>query len=96
MTGFGSVAGRGVQARSDGRTLHVGGPRLLESLKLNCRLRLAEFERAASAKGQSVVHLVVDQRPVASLALADVIRPESHEAVKRLHAKGAGGGHAHR
>ena len=35
-----------------------------------------------------MVHLVVDQRPVASLALADVIRPESHEAVKRLHAMG--------
>jgi Cu2+-exporting ATPase len=70
----------------------VGGPRLLESLKLALPERLAQFERAASAKGQSVVHLVVRQegsdQPVASLALADVIRPESHEAVKRLHAMG--------
>ena len=35
-----------------------------------------------------MVHLVVDDQPVASLALADVIRPESREAVERLHAMG--------
>jgi len=33
-----------------------------------------------------VVHLVQDGKPLASLALADVIRSESHEAVRRLHA----------
>jgi Cu2+-exporting ATPase len=49
---------------------------------------LAQFERAASGKGQSVVHLLVDGRPVASLALADVIRPESREAVRKLQAMG--------
>ena len=35
-----------------------------------------------------MVHLVVDDQPVASLALADVIRPESRQAVDRLHALG--------
>jgi len=32
------------------------------------------------------VHLLVDNQPVASLALADVIRPESREAVRELQA----------
>ncbi|HSN93884.1 MAG TPA: HAD-IC family P-type ATPase, partial [Anaerolineaceae bacterium] len=45
-------------------------------------------ERDASQKGQSVVHLVVDGAPVASLALADVVRPESREAIRRLHEMG--------
>jgi Cu2+-exporting ATPase len=49
---------------------------------------LKGFEQAASARGQSVVHLVLEDRPVASFALADVIRAESKEAVKRLHELG--------
>jgi P-type Cu2+ transporter len=92
ITGFEAIKGRGVRAQAEGQAVHVGGPRLLESLKLTLPPALAEFERAASAKGQSVVHLVVglgaSNRPVASLALADVIRPESREAIKRLHEMG--------
>ena len=88
ITGFEAIQGRGVRAQADGQTVHVGGPRLLESLNLTLSEPLASFERTASGKGQSVVHLVVDNRPVASFALADVIRPESREAIKRLHAMG--------
>jgi P-type Cu2+ transporter len=88
VTGFEALQGRGVKAQSNGQSVQVGGPRLLESLTLTLPDGLGQFERAASAKGQSVVHLVVDNQPVASLALADVIRPESLEAVKRLHAMG--------
>jgi Cu2+-exporting ATPase len=86
--GFEAIKGRGARAEWDGRTVHVGGPRLLESLNLKLPQPLAEFERAASAKGQSAVYLVVDGQPVAALALADVIRPESREAVQRLHKLG--------
>lgn len=50
--------------------------------------RLAGFEKTASDKGQSVVHLVHGGKAVASLALADVIRKESQEAVQRLHQMG--------
>jgi P-type Cu2+ transporter len=88
VTDFAALPGKGAQAISNGQTLWVGGPRLLESLKLALPERLAQFERAASAKGQSVVHLVVDNQPVASLALADVIRPESRAAVRALQAMG--------
>jgi Cu2+-exporting ATPase len=52
------------------------------------RLLLAGFEQVASSKGQSVVHLVVDGGPAASFALADVIREESREAIRRLHEMG--------
>jgi len=88
VSGFQALQGRGLQAEWQGHQVYVGGPRLLESLALSLPAPLAEFERAASARGQSVVHLVVDRQPVASLALADVIRPESREAVQRLHAMG--------
>jgi Cu2+-exporting ATPase len=88
VSGFEALKGRGVKAQWDGRMAYIGGPRLLESLNLRLPEPLASFEREASRKGQSVVHLLVGGRPVASLALADVIRPESLEAVQRLHALG--------
>jgi Cu2+-exporting ATPase len=88
VSGFQAIQGRGVQARWQDRDVQVGGPRLLESLGLTLPEALSDFERAASDKGQSVVHLVVDGEPVASLVLADVIREESRQAVRRLQAMG--------
>jgi Cu2+-exporting ATPase len=46
------------------------------------------FVTEAGAKGQTTVYLVQDSTVVAAFALADVIRPESREAVQRLHALG--------
>jgi len=85
---FEAIKGRGVRANWQGREAYIGGPRLLESLNLTLPETLAGFERAASAKGQSVVHLVVDGKPAASFALADVIREESREAIQKLHEMG--------
>jgi Cu2+-exporting ATPase len=45
---------------------------------------LTRFTGDAGEKGQSVVYLVDEDKPVAAFALADVIRPESHQAVERL------------
>ena len=45
-------------------------------------------ESEANQKGQSIVHLIKDDKPVASLALADVTRPESQQAVSHLHKMG--------
>jgi P-type Cu2+ transporter len=85
---FEAIQGRGIRARLNGSDLYVGGPRLLEMLNLSLPEKLANFEQAASQKGQSVIHLVQDGKVTASLALADVIRPESRLAVKRLHDMG--------
>jgi Cu2+-exporting ATPase len=69
----------------------VGGPRLLEMLDTHLPEPLHRFEQEASAKGQSVVHLVranhdnSSPEVIASIALADVIRPESRATVDKLH-----------
>lgn len=88
VTDFEAIKGRGIRARLDGQDVYVGGPRLLEILNVSLPETLARFEQSASAKGQSVVHLVKAGKPAASIALADVVRPESREAIKRLHAMG--------
>lgn len=88
VSDFEAIQGRGIHARRNGQDLYVGGPRLLEMLNISLPDKLVQFELSANSKGQSVVHLVQDGKVVASLALADVIRPESREAVQRLHAMG--------
>jgi P-type Cu2+ transporter len=86
-TDFTILKGRGVQATIDGKAVHVGGPRLLQSLA-SAPEALQGFADEAGAHGSSVVYLVRDGHPVAAFALADRIRPESHAAVHALHQRG--------
>jgi Cu2+-exporting ATPase len=88
VSGFEAIKGKGVRAQHDGREVHVGGPRMIETLGAATPDELRRFEQQASRSGQSVVYLFVDREPVAALALADVVRPESKPAIDRLHAMG--------
>jgi Cu2+-exporting ATPase len=88
VSGFEAIKGRGVRADWDGAPVYVGGPRLLKMLEIELPEQLAQFEEQASAKGQSVINLVRGDAVAAAFALADVIRPESREAVQRLHEMG--------
>jgi Cu2+-exporting ATPase len=92
VSDFEAIQGKGARAKSDGHTVYVGGPRLLEMLKIVLPEKLAQFEQKASEKGQSVVNLVQDAsngvQVVAVFALADVIRPESKLAIEKLNKMG--------
>ncbi|MCZ7542078.1 MAG: heavy metal translocating P-type ATPase [Anaerolineae bacterium] len=85
---FEAIKGRGVRAMHDGRAVHLGGPRLLEMLDLAPPEGLRQFAEGANEKGQTVVYLVRDGQALAAFALADVIRPESRAAVRKLHDMG--------
>jgi Cu2+-exporting ATPase len=88
VSDFEAIKGKGAHAHFDGGDVYVGGPRLLEFLGINLSDELDDFTQKASQKGQSVVHLVQKGQAVASFALADVIRPESRQAIARLHRMG--------
>ena len=88
VSGFEALKGRGVRAKVEGEQVYLGGPRLLEMLELSLPAKLEDFENAASQKGQSVVHVIRQDKILGSLALADVIRPESQQAIDRLHEMG--------
>lgn len=81
---FKAIKGRGVQATHDGRTYYVGGPRLLEMLGHSPEGNLRTFTEAAGGKAQSVVYLASQDGILAAIAVADVIRPESRDAVRAL------------
>jgi Cu2+-exporting ATPase len=90
MTGFEAIKGRGAVGHGEKYRFYLGGPQLLEMLKTQLPDNLTQFELQASGKSQSVVHLIRtghdgnNPEAMASFALADVIRPESREAVQKL------------
>jgi Cu2+-exporting ATPase len=81
---FEALAGRGARAIVDGRLVSVGGPRLLTELGLDPDPAAEAWER----DGKTVLHVVADGHLLGALAVEDEIRPESAEAVARLHAMG--------
>lgn len=85
---FEAIKGHGVKAKSEGRQLYLGGPRMLEKLGLELSGPIADYAKQAGENAQTVVYLIVDDEIVAALALADVIREESAYAIDRLHKMG--------
>ena len=83
-TDFEALVGRGARAIVDGRAVAVGGPRLLVDLGLEPDASAEAWGR----DGRTVLHVVVDGRVLGALAVEDEIRPESAEAIERLHAMG--------
>jgi Cu2+-exporting ATPase len=88
VTDFQALKGRGARANHNGHTVQVGGPRLLEMLRLQPPTVLAHFAVTIGARGQSAIYLAQDGQVVAAFALADAIRPESTRAVQRLQEMG--------
>jgi Cu2+-exporting ATPase len=87
-TGFEAIPGYGVRGVVEGQQLAVGGPNLIRRLGADLPPEYAQFTEAAAARGQSVIYLLEGERFQAAFAVADAIRPESSEAVRRLHALG--------
>lgn len=82
------LPGRGVAATIDGVTYEMGGPALLEERSADIPALLTATVSEAKKSGQAVIYLLQDGRVLAALAIADAIRPESHEAIRSLHALG--------
>jgi P-type Cu2+ transporter len=82
---FKNLAGRGITGTVEGRKWAVGGPNLLTHFQLQAEPKLADAVQRAASRGQSAVYLADGTRVVAAFAVADAIRPESREAVQRLH-----------
>ncbi len=82
---FRAIPGKGAEGRVNGRHVQVASPGYLREQGLE-----AGDERVGRllAQGKTVVFVLLDGRPAGAVALADVIRPESREAVARL--KGMG------
>ncbi|HUF51007.1 MAG TPA: heavy metal translocating P-type ATPase [Longimicrobiales bacterium] len=86
--GFEYTPGQGVSATVGGSRLRAGGPNLLRSAGISLPPALQAAADRAAERGQAAIVLIEEDRPVAVFTIADQIRPESREAIERLHAAG--------
>ncbi|HEX2164267.1 MAG TPA: heavy metal translocating P-type ATPase [Thermoanaerobaculia bacterium] len=87
-SGFENLAGRGARATIGGVTVAIGGPRLLEDLGATSPDELAGPIREWADAGRTVMSVVRDGTVIGAVSVEDEIRPESVEAVRRLHEMG--------
>jgi Cu2+-exporting ATPase len=85
---FSAMSGRGARATVGADLVHVGGPRLIEELSLKLTSSLLNAATSASNDGKTVVYIIKSKKVIGAIMLADVIRPESKEAVKTLQKAG--------
>lgn len=83
-SGFSALSGRGATAKVDGKTVHVGGPRLLKELRIKLPKQLVNTADVAGSDGKTVVFVITGKEVRGAIMLADVIREESKEAVRAL------------
>lgn len=85
---FGRIPGKGVKAMLDGKEIAIGSASLLEergiSLPENAQKEITEENK----KGKTIIFLLSGKEVLGALALGDVIREESREAIQSLKANG--------
>ncbi len=79
--GFRAIPGRGAEGIVDGRNVKVVSSGYLRELHLQVRNdTLGEL----AAEGKTIVYTLVEDVPEGAFALADLVRPESYESLRRL------------
>lgn len=85
VTAFESIKGKGLKGSIGGKIYYAGSPRLMADLGLKLDMTAVEAE---TTKGLTPVLLATDNELLATAWVADAIKPEAIEAVKRLQALG--------
>lgn len=84
-THFEAVPGRGARATVNGKSIAVGGPRLLADSKAAVPPEIEKAAQSWASEGRTVLYVVANSRVIGALAVEDEIRAESAEAVQSLH-----------
>ncbi|MGH7207192.1 MAG: heavy metal translocating P-type ATPase [Nitrospiraceae bacterium] len=82
---FKAIPGKGAQATVDGKQIKVVSPGYLRENRIVVNDKRVE---KAAAEGKTVVFVLVDGQVMGAIALADIIRPESRQALNALKAMG--------
>src|SRR5581483_9408563 len=85
---FVALPGRGAKAAVNGKSIAVGGPRLLAEAQIAAPPEVAQSTTVWVSEGKTVLYAAADDRLLGALAAEDEIRAESKEAVGDLHALG--------
>jgi Cu2+-exporting ATPase len=85
---FEVLAGRGAKALVEGKSIEVGGPRLLSDTKVTVTPEVERLAAAWASEGKTVLYAISESRLLGAFAVEDQIRPQSSEAVAELHRLG--------
>ncbi len=84
---FASIPGKGATAKLDGWTVYLGNKGILEAAGIEGAEVTDQADRFAR-EGKTVVLVVTDKKVQGLIALADIIRDESRQAIRGLKALG--------
>jgi P-type Cu2+ transporter len=84
-TNFEALPGRGAKALVEGKSVEIGGPRLLTDAKVTVPPETEKLTGAWASEGKTVLYSIAQGQLLGAFAVEDEIRPESSEAVTELH-----------
>ncbi len=82
---FNSITGKGVEGIVNGKSVKIVSPGYIRDEKMEYPRQQVE---EISSQGKTVVFVILDGKLEGAIALGDKIRPESKEAIDRLHGMG--------
>ena len=82
VTGFISITGKGVQAKVNGKEVKVVSPGYLKENDIE--IKDSGSIDKLNRQGKTVIFVLVENHLAGAIALADIIREESKEAIKKL------------
>ena len=87
LESFDAVPGHGLEARVDGRHLHIGNHKLMDRSAIDVS-KLDAIAETAASRGQTPMFVAVDGEAAGVVTVADAVKPESSEAINQLEALG--------
>jgi Cu2+-exporting ATPase len=85
---FEALPGRGAKAVVNGRSVIIGGPRLLTEGKVTVPADVEKLTTLWASDGKTVLYILDEGGLLGAFAVEDEIRPESKEGVRELHRLG--------
>ncbi|CAN5333626.1 heavy metal translocating P-type ATPase [soil metagenome] len=87
VSGFNAVAGHGIEASIDGRSIVLGNAKLMRDHGIALD-GTGDAADALAADGKTLMYVALDGRLAGLLAAADTVRAESREAVQAMQRRG--------
>ena len=84
VTDFARLPGKGIRGKVQGEDIYIGGAAMLEEFRLSLPEELKQKTAEESKKGKTLIYVIRNKILAGVMALADLIRSESQEAVREL------------
>ncbi len=84
---FRAMPGYGIKSSVDGQNIQIGNRKLMEIEKVEIEFSDSDYDRLSN-EGKTPMYMAVDGKLTALIAVADIIKETSQEAIEKLHKLG--------